>query len=198
MTQIQSNSSAAPIFDTVKQAENHSKLPATVVVYRGVFSEWGWLLLTIVLAAGAYHATPVSPWSVQEVVLNQGSPRALSINLPLLALLPILSGLKYLHSLFDQRYIICPDYVMEIRGILGWKRHSTRVNYVHIRGIEIDESLVEQMLGIGELRILTGPTSSDEYAICMDGIANPRGVKDIIQARTNIKLREFHGGGVEE
>ena len=152
-----------------------------LVIYRSHRSELMSILLFLVLFAASIYASMVFPWATQRIPLGSMFGAELYLPLPLFAIIPLALLGRILHGLYNYRYILCDEYVLEVKGLLSLRRRSIRLNYVHIRGVQIDESLLQQFLGIGDLQILGITGEHGEPRIEMKGVANPRALKDLIQ-----------------
>lgn len=155
----------------------------TIVIYRALRSQTGSLLVFFATLAAAVYLTARFDWSVENIDLGPWAGREVQMPVPLFGIVPLALLAKILHSLLNCRYIICDTYVLEVRGLWDLRRKSIRLNYIHIRGVEINASLWQQVLGISDLTIL-GPTMEPvAHSIEMKGIARARKVKDLINAR---------------
>jgi hypothetical protein len=159
----------------------------TIVIFRSAFSEFTGFFYVIILVAMASYLTFIYPWSLQHAEISIPDLFAFSVPVPLFALIPLTMLLRVFHNLFDCRYIICDEYVLEVDGLWSFARKSVRINYIHIRGIEIDESFNQRLLGLGDIAIL-GVADQGHPSIVMRGVAKPRQIKDIIQERVTRQL----------
>lgn len=168
------------------QAAMHQE---NIVIYRSLRSELASILLLLVLTVMAAYGTAAYSWSVQHVPLGTYDGHPVYFRLPLFAIIPLALLAKILHSLLNYRYILCDEYVLEVRGLWALRRKSIRLNYSHIRGVEISESLWQQLLRIADIQILSDismmamPGAAGEHFIEMKGVASPRMIKDMIQTR---------------
>ncbi len=159
-----------------------------IVIFRSARSQLISILCLIALIAYAVYATHRYDWAVQDITFGSPDGRQIHFPLPLFGLLPLALAAKILHSLLNFRYILCDTYVLEVQGLWALRRKSIRLNYVHIRGVEISESIVQQLLGIGDIEILSdisivGASGiAAEHTILMRGVARPREIKDTIQS----------------
>jgi len=94
---------------------------------------------------------------------------------------------------FNQRLCLCREYVSAYSGLLGTTLRTTRLLYEHVRGVEIEQSLIQRMLGLGDLRVGSDVNKGEgEMVIC--GIKNPDNLKDLLLDRVRIAshLKEQH------
>jgi uncharacterized membrane protein YdbT with pleckstrin-like domain len=160
-----------------------------IVIYRSIRSRFLSLVAVFALTAASIYVSSHYPWSMQYIDIGAWLGVSLLLPLPLFSIVPLAFLAQIVHSLLDYRYILCDDYVLGVEGLLSLKRKSIRINYVHIRGMEIDESLWQQVLRVGDLTILATTLDQGEHLVTMRGIANPRRIKDLIQARVHEQVQ---------
>lgn len=89
---------------------------------------------------------------------------------------------------YAHRYIIGRNTVESHVGIVA--RRVQRLEYVKITGVEIDQSVIERMLGIGRIEIATANTGGVE--VCFMGVARPMLVQEEVSRRK--RLLEHNDG----
>ena len=112
----------------------------------------------------------------------------MTVGIPLFWLLPIVLLVTLLQKHLNFRYVLTPEYILEIEGRMQFRRHSLRLHYPHIRGIEIEQNILEQVLGIGDVRITSDVTRGDGQ-ILMKGIGRPHHVKDLVEAKVQAAIK---------
>lgn len=173
-------------FSVPSVVECENKQP--VVIYRSHLNEWINILLVCLLSLCAGILTNKLEWSLQWISLGSLFGTNLTFPLPLFAIVPLALLGVIIHNVYNYRYILCDDYVLSVKGLWDFNRSSVRINYVHVRGVEIDEGLIQQVFGLGDLRILGTAGTESDHAVVMQGVRNPRKIKDLIQERINAKL----------
>jgi len=128
------------------------------------------------------------PWSLQTVDLGEIIGWDIQVGIPLFALLPIMIGLVIMRRLYDRRYILTPEYVLQVEGLTSLRRRSLRLHYQHIRGVEIDVSFLDMILGSGDV-LLFSDVAQQNAQIALLGVSHPRAVKDRIEARIRERAR---------
>ena len=117
------------------------------------------------------------PWSVEHLeipLFNFAFP------LPLFAIIPLLLLGALFHALYNVRLILCPEYLIYVEGALNWKEKSIRVEYEHIREIEIDQTIYQRIVNVGDI-LVTVVATSIESSLIVPGVHDPRAVKDLIR-----------------
>lgn len=142
------------------------------------------VILFILTCIAVPIITAQVPTTVQHIDLGETVGLGLSFNLPLFGLLPLMLLASIAHSLFNYRYIICDDYLLEVDGILNFALKTTRINFLRINVIEIDQNFYQRLFNTGNILLSTAVTQGDGM-IVMRGISNPRNCKDLIQERIN-------------
>lgn len=161
---------------SVEEGGNEGQLTEEIVFGRSPLAMLPMVICAILLALVAAYATARFPWSVQMV-----SVLGVSMKLPLFALVPLILGVLAIRDLYDARYIIGADHVRAIDGIISFRKNDSRVEFEHIRGIEVDRSLWGRLVNVGELRI--GTAMAAEVEIIIRGVQNPSLYRDIILTR---------------
>ena len=83
---------------------------------------------------------------------------------------------------FNKRFCLCKEYVSVYAGLLGANLRTTRLLYEHVRGVEIEQSVLQRLLGLGDLHVGSDVNKGEgEMVIC--GIRNPDKVKDLLLER---------------
>lgn len=155
------------------QAEPFKK----VVINQDVLNQGPLLFVFFLSIYLLFALSQLYPWSVQTIDLT-----AFDLPLPLFGIFPLIIGARLIHTLLDKRVVLTDEYLNFIEGRLSWKEKTIRVGYDHIREIEIDNTLYQKMLGVGDLGI-TAIATTLEPTIKMPGVRNPRKIKDIIRQR---------------
>ena len=122
----------------------------------------------------------------------------LMLSLPLYWFIPFLTIMFTIVRIYNVRYVIDNRGIEAKTGILSMHQRITRVRYEDIRSIELEQTLLERMLDIGDVEISTAATGAVE--IIFQGIAAPQEVQDMLQrerdsrqkaiARSNAKLMQ--------
>lgn len=137
--------------------------------------------LFVVTSILACYGTVTWAWSVQMVPLG----KYITLPIPLFGLAPLVLFTILLHRRYDRKLILTKEYLLFVEGVVSFKEHSLRVQYRNIREIGIDQTIVQRILGVGDL--LVSPLATQlESAIRMPGISNPRAAKDEIYKRVQL------------
>ena len=116
--------------------------------------------------------------------------------LPLLTLVPGYFLGRILLTIYDSRYIIDSKGVEAQMGLVSMSLRQPRLRFEDIRGVEPNQTLVQRILGIGDL--LVGSAMTFEVEIIMEGIANPRGVQQLINRERDKHLRSLGKQGTSK
>jgi|GEM_PF-1278753 len=171
-----------------------------IVINRSPLSEGPKIVLFVVTLVLAVYLSINFPWTAQRIPLGEFFGWNLGFDLPLFGIIPFVLLGVIAHNLLNYRYVLTPEYVLEIEGLLAFSSHTARVHYIHIRGIEIDKTFYQRLVGIGKVSLVSmgSLTSDSEAEICMKGVANPGKIKDMIEARTKEKEDRIGVGRVAE
>ena len=104
-------------------------------------------------------------------------------SLVLLSFLPALvCAAAATYKVWNSRVVLAPEYLLYIHGILSWQQRSIRLEYARIQEIELRETILQKLLGIGDV-IATPISTSMEDMIALNGVRHPRLYKDLIRDR---------------
>lgn len=100
------------------------------------------------------------------------------------ALLAFLGLSRFLWTYTANTYVIDRNGVEQVqwyfeRGRL--RRRAPRVNFAHLRGVDVDQSVLQMMLNVGTLRLASGAT--DNYEVVLHHISAPRALQREFQHR---------------
>lgn len=102
----------------------------------------------------------------------------------LLPVFPLLVLAKAAFTIFNERLVLTPHYIIHVMGRISWRVRSVRLEYQHIQEIEIQQTILQRIVGVGDISIVA-LGGANVAAVHMHGLANPRAVKDRIRdART--------------
>lgn len=84
----------------------------------------------------------------------------------------------------NQRLCFCETYVSRYAGILSTNLRTSRLLYKHVRGVEIEQSILGRILNIGDIHV--GSDNSRSTAeIVLRGVRNPERIKDMLLQRVD-------------
>lgn len=87
--------------------------------------------------------------------------------------------LKALLVKYTHRYFIGPKGIEARLGIISIA--ETRIEYMHIRGVSLRQSIIERLLGYGSIEVATSGTDGSEIKFM--NIANPSKIQATLKAR---------------
>ena len=159
-----------------------------IIVYRHFLSLGPEIALFILVSLAALYYTAKHPEFIQYVDIG-----VVILPIPLFLLLPVVLASYIIHGLYNYKYVISNDYVLDYEGVLSFKMTETRVEYEHIRGIEVDRTIYQRILGLGDIRI--GTAVRNDVEVLLKGIYNPHYYKDIIESRLrrHVEAMEISG-----
>jgi uncharacterized membrane protein YdbT with pleckstrin-like domain len=86
---------------------------------------------------------------------------------------------------FNQRLCLCDEYVSSYSGLLGPSLRTTRLLYEHVRGVEIEQSILQRCLNIGDLHV-GSDVSKGEGEMVIKGVRKPDDIKDLLLERVRL------------
>jgi hypothetical protein len=148
---------------------------------RNIMSQGPLLVVFILLTIAAFYCSAKFPWSLYTVALP---PLGFSVSIPYLFILPFTAFVMGATRLCDARYVIGPDYVRAVHGILSFRKHDLRIDFDSIRGIEVDRSIYGRIFNLGDIKIVS--TMGDGSEILIDDVYDPSFYRDLIVSRKKI------------
>jgi hypothetical protein len=144
------------------------------------------LFIVLILA---FYATIKYPGSIEWLHLFSIGGRKAILPIPLYFLAPIsLAGLL-VNKLYDSKFIIGKDYIRAIHGLLSFSKQDIRLEFMDLRGIEIDRGLYGRIVNTGIMTIGTAMMEQEEIVIA--NIYNPSYYRDLILKRRDLVNSRF-------
>jgi hypothetical protein len=82
----------------------------------------------------------------------------------------------------NERLCFCSLYVSRYTGILGNNLRTSRLLYHHIRGVEIEQSIMDRLLDLGDIHV-SSDNSRAAAEIVIRGVRRPEIIKDVLLER---------------
>jgi uncharacterized membrane protein YdbT with pleckstrin-like domain len=79
---------------------------------------------------------------------------------------------------FSVALLVKPDEISLEQGLIG--RHSVEIGTPNIRTIQVNQSVMQRILDVGNL--LIGSSATKDYEISVSGLPKPYAVRDLIQS----------------
>ncbi len=98
------------------------------------------------------------------------------------SIVPLLILGKAAFHVLNERLVLTPEYLIQVNGRLTWREKSTRLEYHHIQEIETEQTILQRVLGIGDVTLK--PIGGAPMR--MVGLYNPREVKNVIRERVQL------------
>lgn len=103
-------------------------------------------------------------------------------DLPILFLIPLILFLKLIYVVLNERFVLTPEYMIHVVGRISWKERTVRLEYGRIQEIEILQTILQRIFGLGDI-VIVPIAGTSQTNIHMHGVSNPRQVKDAIRQR---------------
>ncbi len=81
--------------------------------------------------------------------------------------------------IFDDRNEIGEHHIRAYSGLCSWKRKFSEIAYENVKGVEVDQNIVERILDVGDVKVWTAISGTPE--VVMEGVDNPNRVAAIIR-----------------
>jgi uncharacterized membrane protein YdbT with pleckstrin-like domain len=104
----------------------------------------------------------------------------------LLVLSTLVIGWTWIACRYRARWTLYPTRLVQQEGLLA--RNTSEVDLEDIRNIQVDQSLLHRLLGIGDMLVSTAARYEDEIVAC--GIRDPHGFADLLR-RQKDKLKNL-------
>ena len=155
-----------------------------VTIFRTLRSEWRRIslsVLALILVNMLAYSFPQTLW---RVPLGNLAGQSVGLVLPILGFIPLFLLLSAVRGVHNERYIIGPRSVIRLHGLASFATTKREIYHGNIRAVEIEQGVIQRMLGVGDLKI--GDLFSSTSDIVMRGIRNPEQVKGVLERRLNI------------
>lgn len=113
------------------------------------------------------------------------------LTIPLLMFIPGFLLIRILFTLYNSRFIIDERGVEAQVGLVSLSLRQPRLRFEDIRGVEPKQTLLERVLGIGNVAV--GSAMTFEAEIEMIGVPNPRGIQLLIGKERDKRLMKLQG-----
>lgn len=141
------------------------------------------ILLFFILTALAIYLTYLYPGSVQYIDLYPLIEKDIYLPIPLFFIIPLFLLSYIMHTLYDALYIIGEDYVRATYGLLSFNKTDVRLEFVDVRGIEINRGIYGRIVNTGTIHVGTAMREEEELFII--NVYNPSQYRDLILKRRN-------------
>lgn len=161
--------------------EANALFTKNVTVRRSLLSEGRKLSLFVLsLLFVDMVAFSAPPWTILRVPVAEVFGAQIGFVIPVLLVLPLGLFLWMLRCVYDRRYVIGPDAITELSGLISLSSRSMRIYYKNVRAMEVEQNTFQRLLGIGSVRI--GPMLSGGDML-LSGIRTPEQYRDMIERR---------------
>ena len=109
------------------------------------------------------------PLTIFYIILNLlgslSNPKIGSLLNSLYYLLIIICFLEVIRRYFNDRYVIYSDKIISIQGLISFHLTRNTIDYLDIREIKTNQTILGRMVGYGDLLISTASTSGIEITL---------------------------------
>lgn len=168
-----------------------SFIPGSVTVADGVVllrkdvrSEAANIFLCIILLIGGLRSSMYFSFGVQWLDLG-----IIGIPIPLFFLPALTLAAYVLHSIYDTKYFVERDCIRAEHGLASFQSIETRIDYVHVRGAEVHQNILDRMFDVGTLKVGSAMQATAE--VVFSGIRHPeKWEKHILDQARGIQRRD--------
>lgn len=161
-----------------------------VIVYRSIRAEWFHGLLLLIACIAVDMLTYSFSETVLSIPLFTLGTRTFGIVLPILLLLSCAQLLLIIKNVRNVRWVIGLTSLVELSGLTSFASRTREIYFENIRAIEVKQTLIERMLGIGSVKI--GNLMSQDSDIELSGIRHPHQYKSVLERRVRSLKSEPH------
>jgi uncharacterized membrane protein YdbT with pleckstrin-like domain len=151
-----------------------------VIIRQSWLNQIGPIFMALILLCVTSYLSIIFP---EHTTLPMGDGRW---SLPLLNFIPLAIALRSAFVVYNERFVITPEYLIDVEGRLAWRGRSIRVEYHRIQEIRIEETILQRIFNLGDVTVVP-LAGADGIPICLRGIKHPRLVKDLIRQRKKEK-----------
>jgi len=146
-----------------------------VIIRQSWLNQLGAVVLALVTLALTSYLTILFP--EYTTLASEGG-----WSLPVLNFIPLTIVLRSAYNVYNERFVVTPEYLIDVEGRLAWRERSTRIEYHRVQEIKIEETIVQRIFSLGDVTVVP-LAGADGMPICLRGVAQPRLVKDLIRHR---------------
>ncbi len=140
-----------------------------------------------IFAAAVLMAASLAVWAY---AIDGLKPTVANVIATTLISLSILLLLFVVWRCFNRRLCFCDMYVSLYSGILSPSLRTSRLLYHHVRGVEIEQGIVQRLLNLGDIHV-GSDNSRMKSEIVLTGIKNPELVKDNLLDRVRTAIENI-------
>ena len=163
------------------------KREEAIIVPKVWRSEVRLLLFFFVFCIASVVLTRSFPASVIRGELFRYGDSRIILHLPLFWFLPAWALSRALFRIYNVRYQLDGNGIEARYGVMWITQTIARVRYVDIRSAEIQQSLTDRILSVGDVIISSAAKQSVD--ILFQGVAVPKEVKEVILAERDKRQR---------
>lgn len=130
------------------------------------------------------------PSSIQYIELFTFSGKVIYLPIPIFLIIPLLMSGCILHTLYDAVYVIGEDYIRATYGLLSFQKKDIRLEFVDVRGIEINRGIYGRIANTGS--IFVGTAMKEDEELFIENVFNPSQYRDLIIKRRSVIEQEFN------
>lgn len=149
------------------------------IVKRSILDLWVQILAFLLLLVLAKYVIETNTSSTTHISIDIFD-HPFTMSFPIIIVIPLVMLARIVHALYDERYIITPEYLVTVQGRLSLNSRTVRLRYIHIKDVELNKSFHQRFFDVADLVFATSITPNDA-SIHMKGIRHPHHVKDLIQ-----------------
>lgn len=161
--------------------ENRLSEGKEVHFYRSWLALFPWILGAALCVLLGLWLIILVPESIQAISLL-----GWEIKVPLTGLVPLMLVAVVLHKMYDSHYVVGPDYVRQLDGLLSLSKDDIIIELKDIRGVEIERNIYGRLVNTGDLKI--GTAASDRHEITLRYIRDPSSFRDLILTQRKMLL----------
>lgn len=145
---------------------------------------YGVVIFAAMIVGGIVMSHRFSGLVIEGPVVTLGTHR-IWLSLPILWLIPAWWLVTLIFRVYNVRYSADARGLESVEGVLSFNQTITRVRYGDVRSLELDQTILERILDVGELEVGTAGTAGVE--MIFKGVAEPFAIKKLIQSRRDIE-----------
>lgn len=172
---------------SIENTAEHEEIPITsgffsknIVVRRSLLSEGKKLFFFIGACLFVNMLAFSFPQTLLPLQVAEPFGRPIGFLIPVVGIVPLGLFAWMLRCVYDRRYLIGPDSITELSGLMSFNSRSMRIYYKNVRAIETEQNTIQRLLGIGSVRI--GPLLGGGDMV-LAGVSSPEQYRDMIERR---------------
>ncbi len=112
----------------------------------------------------------------------------MTLEFSVFSLISLFCFIALVQKVLNSKYYIGDSYVRSVHGRLSFQRKDIRIDFVNIKGIEINASLYDRIFNIGT--VLIGSSTGGGIYVSFEKVKNPGRIRNLIESQMQQRINQ--------